>query len=99
MYADDTQVYLAFDLSSIGDDQNTLLRVETCIVDIKLWMTKNKLKLNEDKTEFLVMSSPQQQHKISTNSIQVCDISVNAVPTARNLGAVFDSALGAWSPM
>ena len=50
MYADDTQVYLAFDMSSIGDDQNILVRVEACIVDIKLWMTKNKLKLNDDKT-------------------------------------------------
>lgn len=93
MYADDTQLYLAFDLSSIGDDENILSRVEVCIADIKRWMTLNKLKLNEDKTEFLIISTPQQKHKISTHSIDVCDTLVNAVPSARNLGAVFDSSL------
>ena len=32
-------------------------RVEHCVADIDRWMTNNKLKLNENKTELLVISS------------------------------------------
>ena len=28
----------------------------TCISDIRTWMIKNKLKINDSKTEFLVLS-------------------------------------------
>ena len=34
-----------------------LLRIETCLQDIGTWMSLNKLKLNDDKTELLVIGS------------------------------------------
>ena len=36
------------------------LRVERCVEEIDLWMRKNLLKLNQDKTELVVISSKFQ---------------------------------------
>ena len=53
----------------------------------------NKLKLNDDKTEFLVITSKYHQSKPNTNSLQIASSEIVASPSARNLGIVFDSAL------
>ncbi|WP_353806043.1 reverse transcriptase domain-containing protein, partial [Acinetobacter baumannii] len=47
-FADDTQLYKSTAPSLINSTNKTL---ENCITDIKSWMTFNKLKLNDDKTE------------------------------------------------
>ena len=39
-------------------------RMEKCIDDIRLWMVENMLKLNDDKTEFLVVSSKPLEWKM-----------------------------------
>ena len=57
MYADDTQLYLSFDLNNSCDEIAARSRIESCINDIKIWMTVNKLKSNDDKTELLIISS------------------------------------------
>ena len=54
IYADDTQLYIKFDLS---DPSIALEKINLCISDIRTWMIKNKLKINDSKTEFLVLSS------------------------------------------
>ena len=48
LYADDTQVYFAFDVHSKDPDLNA---IKLCFKEIKQWMSRNFLKLNEDKTE------------------------------------------------
>ena len=53
LYADDTQLYFAFDSVSSKDLE---LRISACMEDIKSWMTKNFLKLNENKTEIMILS-------------------------------------------
>ena len=45
MYADDTQLYLFFDLNDDHYENDSRAKIESCIKDIKLWMTVNKLKL------------------------------------------------------
>ena len=50
LYADDTQVYFAFDEHSNNPD---LSAVKLCFDEIKRWMALNFLKLNDDKTEFI----------------------------------------------
>ena len=93
VYADDTQLYLSFDLNDDNDENDSRAKIESCIKDIKLWMTVNKLKLNDDKTEFLVITSKYHQSKPNTNSLQIASSEIVASPSARNLGIVFDSAL------
>ena len=53
MYADDTQLYLAVEPSNICD---LVFSFESCINDIKNWMLINKLKLNDDKTEIMLIN-------------------------------------------
>ena len=53
IYADDTQVYCASDFENL---QNDLDRINSCISDIRTWMIRNKLKINDDKTEFFIRS-------------------------------------------
>ena len=93
MYADDTQLYLSFDLNDDNDENDSRAKIESCIKDIKLWMTVNKLKLNDDKTEFLVITSKYHQSKPNTNSLQIASSEIIASPNARNLGIVFETAL------
>ena len=53
----------------------------------------NKLKRNDDKAEFLIMTSKYQQHKIQDRSINVDTATIHASKSARNLGIVFDDNL------
>ena len=93
-YADDTQLYIPFELNDPSDKLSALKKTEACIIDIKAWMTQNKLKLNDDKTEFLVMTSKFHQQKVSEHTaIQVDSASIAASSYARNLGVMFDSSL------
>ena len=36
---------------------NTKHQIEDCLLEISHWMNKNKLKLNQDKTELLLIHS------------------------------------------
>jgi len=53
-YTDDTQLYLHFNRTKIASSVDQL---ERCVLDIKHWMSTNRLKLNADKIELLFASS------------------------------------------
>ena len=55
-YADDTQLYISFKPDSTACELEAVTALQNCIADIKTWMTVDKLKLNEDKTEFLIIN-------------------------------------------
>ncbi len=64
IYADDTQLYLAFKPSNKKHPNTTeeaIKRVEACIEEIKEWVAKNFLKLNDDKTELILMKKDKKQ--------------------------------------
>ena len=67
--------------------------MEKCIAHISSWMCKHKLKLNEDKTEAIIICSPKQLHKISVSSISVGGSDIEIQSEARNLGVTFDKHL------
>ncbi len=92
-YADDHQLYLGFKPHSHYHQDNALSAMEDCLRDIKQWMVQNKLKMNDSKTEFIIIGSAQQLKKIEFDFIMVGDISVKVVDSVRNLGAYFDSTL------
>ena len=54
-----------------GDEQLCLEELESCIQDVQIWMRTNLLKLNDDKTEFLIIGTPQQLAKVRTTSIKI----------------------------
>ena len=53
-------------------------------------MILNKLKLNDDKTEFIVFGSRQQLSKIGEVSINIGRVQVQLVDYVRNLGYHMD---------
>ena len=94
MYADDTQLYIEFnplfqDLSSIEE------RIIQCFQDIKNWMIQNKLKLNQSKTEALIVQTKTNYSSCSINSVKLGTRgdSVETSPVVKSLGVLFDQFL------
>ena len=52
MYADDTQLYMP---CTAEDSEGAVSKIEDCVADVKKWMPCNFRKLNDSKTEFLVI--------------------------------------------
>ena len=63
-YADDTQLYLALSPKVQGDDASAVKAMCDCIMDLRKWMIRDRLKLNDDKTEFLLLGTRQQLAKV-----------------------------------
>ena len=89
-YADDTQIYIAF---NPGETDITIERLELCINKIRAWMIASKLKLNDDKSELILISSPHNKKKFDKLSITIGTEVVNSSNCVRNLGFMMDSVL------
>ena len=85
-YADDSQLYLSFNPSCAVTQDEAIRSMETCISDVKQWMIADKLMLNDDKTEFIVIASRHLLKKTAINTIRVGDCDVGKVSVVRNLG-------------
>ena len=94
LYADDTQLYFSFDATMSSDINKKVIILDKCMDKIKLWMTDNYLKLNDDKTEVTILGRKRQLEycnhlthmKIGTNQIKISS-------TVRDIGAIFDQTL------
>ena len=56
-------------------------------------MSQNFLKLNSDKTEFILFGSRQQLSKVGDISLHICNNTVIPVDHVRNLGYIMDNLL------
>ncbi len=86
-YADDNQLYIG---TKPANKQQHKEKIEFCITDIRQWMTSNFLKLNDDKTEYIVIGTKQQLSKVHTSSLVVGDTQLPPCSQVRNLGVIFD---------
>ena len=91
-YADDTQLYIAFNSADPVATESRRSILETCVNDINKWMLHNNLKLNGDKSELLVISSSRRPRP-TLNSICIDTNNVSAAPLGKNIGVVFDEAV------
>ena len=89
LYADDTQLYISFRTYCSYDLSLAKRRVECCVNDIDCWMVNNGLKLNQDKTELVLISS-KVRSRPSLEFIQVGDEKIQPKSSARNLGVIID---------
>ena len=92
VYADDTQLYITFKSSQEPAD-SCITTLEKCIQEIRSLMRQNFLKLNDEKTEFLLFGSRQQLSKVSLPFITIGDSQITPSSQARNLGVIFDSTM------
>ena len=88
LYADDTQLYTSFDPN---DSAEAMQRMEACIMEIKLWMANNFLKLNDSKTEFIVFGSSNDIQKVTEWTVSVGNAEVLPSTTVRDIGAMLVS--------
>ena len=89
LYADDTQLYASL---SIADTDLYLKQLGDYLNDISDWVTNNKLRLNVNKTDFIIIGTSRQLSEL-TRFFSANILSRNITPpdTVRNLGVTFDS--------
>ena len=92
-FANDSQLYVSFKPDSTCDQLAAVAALEHCIDDIKDWMLSDKLKVNDGKTEFLIIETRQQLAKVNFNSLRIGYNSISSVDKAKNLGFWFDSKM------
>ena len=88
MFADDTELYK----SDFPSEAFILAQtIESCVSDVKVWVVQNKLQLNDDKTEILLIGSAPGIDLPSSLCVGHSDIPFSNA--AHNLGVIFDSKL------
>ena len=89
LYADDTQFYLV--LNNINVVQN---KINDIMKDVKNWMNKKQLKLNETKTECLIVGRDCDLNKLDDiQNIMVNDVQIAVRPAVKDLGVTLDRSL------
>lgn len=72
-YADDTQLYQSFKAGDDVNEKSAIAAIEACVLDIHKWMLSDRLKLNMDKTEFLLIGTKRQQEKVNITTLRLGD--------------------------
>ena len=92
LYADDTQLYISF---KAGHSEGSMEKLTNVISDLRCWMALNFLKLNDSKTEVILVGKKQQCKKAVIPHLTIGDakITVNSEHPVRNIGAMFDSQM------
>ena len=93
IYADDIQLYITFNPQIPGEAAVATYRLTSCVADIRRWMTENKLKLNDSKTEFFISASQKNMSKLSHINIRIGNETISPSNTIKNLGVTFDPSM------
>ena len=87
-YADDTQLCSSFKKTSDNAIvEREILNPEKCLCDISVWMSQNKLKLNNDKTEIILFGSQKHLAELNIKSLSVARTDAGADPGIYHGGA------------
>ena len=92
-YADDTQIWKPVNPRCIKDHATTASHIEHGIEEIASWMYDNKLKLNQNKTEFVILGSSHCRRQIVVDRLHLEDGDLSAINVVKNLGVKMDTSL------
>ena len=88
-YADDTQLYI-----EIGNIQDTKDKISALLSDIKKWMCERKLKLNDSKTEVVLIRGNLRNSVVDEfGNLDFEGSQLDPHLFVKNLGIIFDSSL------
>ena len=88
-YADDTQLYVHL---THNHATQAFDRLKNCLDDVRKWLSANKLKLNPDKTEFILFGSRNVRTKLRKFfPVNILGNLLSPVDAIKNLGVWFDS--------
>ena len=93
LYADDTQLYIAFSPHSEEDTIQAVMRIQDCVAELQDLMNINKLKFNATKTEIIVICAPHIKIKLSMPYIKLGDTVVPVSTVVKNIAVFFDDAV------
>ena len=91
-YADDTQLYMTMDHSN-HDWRDGLARIELCVSEIREYINKNMLRLNDEKTELIVFISKYKHDLYIELIITIGGTVLYCCPQVRGLWVIFDRML------
>ena len=84
LFADGTQLQNSAPPQQVDE---LIQSMQQCVHDVKSWMTHNKLKLNDDKTEALIISAPLISNCIPVpDSLTVGNSTVRFSQSAKYVG-------------
>ena len=98
LYADDSQLYISFHPKRPTEIEGAVNRINECLAEIKKWMVTNFMKLNEDKTELLLIGKPLVLKKFDLE-VKIQFGSTYITPTVcsgsnwKSLGVMLDGSL------
>ena len=70
-----------------------MFKLRSALEEVKTWMTKNKLKLNDSKMEFFIATNKQDAPRLVNMHLNLQDVTVLPSTSVRNLGVVFDTSM------
>ena len=89
--ADDLQLQMSFSPVEISELLHSL---QSCISDVKAWTTANMLKLNDNKTELMLVTSKRTKHLHTLpTSITIGNAKIPFKQSVKNLGFTLDCHL------
>ena len=85
-------MYLAFKPDDSTAQNNAMAAVEECLHEIRQWMIRDRLLINDDKTEFALIGTTAQLRKVSISTLRIGDAEVHpSIDSIRNLGVWIDN--------
>ena len=97
LYADDSQLYISFNLLDKSDLNVKLELIKECLTEIKLWMVQHFMKLNENKTQFILIGKKAAVDKFKETTLNLSGTTIQQTDfkkdSAKSLGVKLDSDL------
>ena len=92
-FADDHNVKKSFGAGNKVEEKEVISVLESCTTKINEWMNVNRLKMNTDKTEFILFGSRYHLPRCDTGTINICGDIVVKSNKIKLLGSWLDKSL------
>ena len=88
-----THKYIYFKTKDFKSQAEALRAIQECVSEIRQWIAENKLQLNDQKTEFVIICAPWKRDCVQFDEIEIGDARISSTTDARNLGVIMDISL------
>ena len=92
-YADDHILRTSFPANTLAQEETAIHQLTECIDEVQQWMDENRLKMNTNKTEFVLLGSKQHLKKCVTKKLTVNETAVLRSGCFKYLGVWMDENL------
>ena len=89
-FADDIQLHVSCNPMMSDELENAKQLLIQCIAEIRAWVMLHQVKLNNKKTEFIVLQSTHNLQVYGSPSLELHGLTLRSTDAVRNLGCCFD---------